>query len=286
MKENRKYTSLFIVLTLLLSVVAVWFQTILVEHYIEAETGLYKVGVITPEAMCIFVILSVLLISTVSFVIRMDAIPFGLKPWSVNTCITSIVSGAALGLTSVLYFLSAKNVVVPGSTAELIGKLSFAVAILGVPAALFYLTNAFTFRQKPRFVLFLSFFTVLWTLIYLMSLYFDQSVFMNSPVKVIREISLVFLLLYQLFEIRALLGKPKAALYFMFSLITVFMLSTAFVPAFIDFIQSGNKIDLEVSCLIYIMSMILYVFSRAVDFALNCKLTKLKIRNDHSTHIN
>ena len=55
MNENRTKSWLYIVIVLAVSAMAVYFQTILNTHYLDAETGMYQYGAKTPGAFYFFI---------------------------------------------------------------------------------------------------------------------------------------------------------------------------------------------------------------------------------------
>ena len=142
-----------------------------------------------------------------------------------------------------------------------------ACSVLAFPAAIYYFSVAFSGRTKSKFAPFLSFFPVVWTLIYLMSVYFENGMIINSPIKTLEQLALISLMLYQLFESRAMLERSKGSLYFGISNITVILLSAAFVSKLIPLFTGEQTISIAFAYTIYFGVSALYVFARITDFA-------------------
>ena len=230
MKRNRTFALLYIVLTIAVTVGAAFFQHILQNNYLD-RNGLYKAGVLTPEIFVVYAVLSAILILTVVFFLRFDIIPKDMKNGNVNTAIVSVLVSIGLVYTAIVYFTGGTQPFYASGTPEyMVQKLELATSILAFPAALYFMLTAFMGKAKSKIIPYFSFFPLLWTLCYVMSIYFDRTSLINSPLKSLYQLALVVFMLYQLYEIRAHIGRAKMAAGFVFALLSTFMLSAAFLP--------------------------------------------------------
>lgn len=268
MNENKKIARLYVFLTAIIAAVAVVFQYILYENYLEIDTGIYIHGAETPGAFYIFIFIAVVLLMTPVLVFRKDLLPNELKRGTFLTSVTSLLSAAASAFIVVSYFKGNDVVVaVTNPAMTTIEKLKFACVIIGVLVSFYYFAVALSGKTKSDFISFLSFFPVIWTLLFLMCLYFDRSGVINSSVKVLRQVSLIVFMLYELFETRASLGKSKPTIYFILSNLAVVFLSIAFIPEIIYILQGTLELTVDSTFSIYCGVSVLYVLSRSIAFA-------------------
>ncbi len=267
MKRNRKFSLLYVVLAITVSVGAAFFQHILENNYLD-RNGLYEAGIITPEIFVIYAVFSALLIFTVVFWLRFDIVPKEMKRGNVNTAIISVLAAIALVYAAITFFMGNNNTYfAPGTSELMVQRLKTAASIVAFPAALYFMITAFMGKAKSKLTPYLSFFPLLWTLFFVMSMYFDRTTLINSPVKSLQQFALVVLMLYQLCEIRAHIGKVKMVTNFVLSLMSTLFLSAAFVPAVVDIILGTKSLTLDNMYCAVGAVMALYTLSRAIDFA-------------------
>ena len=276
MNENKVVSWLYVLMTVIVSAVAVVFQNILTKHYIDKQNGLYKIGVSTPMAFYVFVSIAVLFILTAVVVMRMDSLPKELKYGSVNIAIIGFVMMLLVAFTAFTLFKGEKVVDFQGNLSN-IYKLRSACVFLAVPSALYYFFVAFAGKSRKMYTAFLSFFPLILTLVYLMSVYFDKTQLLNDPNRTIQQVALVMLMLGQLLETRVHIGKSKPIFYFMITNIAILFLSIAFVPEAIAIIKDGFKVTESNVFSLYGAGMVLYLVSRSIDFAVGCDVEGKKI---------
>jgi len=277
MKGNKKFALLYVVLAVIVSVGAVVFQHILENSYLD-RNGLYQPGVLTPEIFVIYAVLSALLILTVVFSLRFDIVPKEMKTGTVNTSIVSGLAAIALVYASILFLMNGMQpYYAPGTSEAMVRNLELVASIVAFPAALYYMLTAFSGKVRAKATAYLSFFPIVWTLMFVMSMYFDRTTLINSPVKSLQQFAWVVFMIYQLYEIRACIGKGKMVASYVFSLLSTLFLSAAFVPTVIDMVMGTKNLTADsVYCVIGSV-MALYTLSRAIDFSLNSEIDISKI---------
>lgn len=276
MNENKKVSWLYVLMTVIISSVAAIFQNILTKHYVDEQNGLYKIGMSTPTVFYVFVSIAVLFILTAVVVMRVDSLPKELKYGSVTTAIVSFVVAVLVALTALMFFKGEKIVDFQGNVSN-IYKLRNVCAFLAVPSAMYYFFVSLSGKTKKTYTSVLSFFPLILTLVYLMSVYFDDTYLLNNPYKIIQQVALVMLMLYQLLETRAHIGKSKPIIYFMITNIAMLFLSIAFVPEALSLIKGGLKLTENNAFSIYGAGMVFYLLSRDIDFAIGCDVEGKKI---------
>ncbi len=279
MGQNKKSALLYTVLTVIMSGVAVAFQYILRDGYLEKNVGLYKSGAITPEVFYVYMIAVALFIVTVVFMLRHDGLPTG-NSRSFFKRFFALVSSVFIIFSAVMFLMNNGNDIVMGSSAQMTYNFKKIASFLAFPAALYYMLTAFSTKENDKVQVASSFFSVLWTLLYLMSVYFDHSVLINSPAKVIQQLALVFLMVFQLFEIRGLIGRQKPIIYFMLSLAVVLFMSVAYIPELVDILTGVERLTAQNSVDLYCTSMVFYVLAGACDFVYLCPNVKHKKKSD------
>ena len=283
MNENKKISWLYVGLTVIISAVATFFQYIVKNNYIDESVDLYKTGMVTPEAFGIFMVIAVLFIITPAFIMRLDAMPKQLKYGSFLTSIISIASAFLVLVTAVMFFMSKGSASELGNTQIMVYRLRFACSVIALPTAIYFLIVGFTTKKNNDVISWFSFFPIIWTLVYIMSVYFDHTSVINSPLRIVQQTALIVLLVYQLFETRCHIGKSKPVVYFILSNLTILFLSTAFIPDLADLLLGKAKLTLDMSYSLYGCVLALYVFARSVDFAIGCNLDGKKIFSRKST---
>jgi hypothetical protein len=268
MNENKKNAWLYVALTLVTSAVAVIFQYILSKDYVEESSGLYIRGTSTPLAFYIFLAVAVVLFFTSVFMFRKELLPDDLKTVTWYRGVMA-VGAASAALFSVYAWAKQKGGLglLDGNNTGTVYKLQSVCAILALFAGVYYLSIVFFGQKKSNSIAFLSFFAVLWTLVYLLGICFDQTSLLNSPIKLLRQFALISLMLFQLLESRAMIGKHKPKLYFVFSNLAVLFVSAAFVPELIIWLQGDMALTLDVANAIYCLVAALYALSGAIAFA-------------------
>lgn len=279
MNENKKVSWLYVALTPVIASVAVIFRMILKQYYIDASNGLYERNTVTPQVFGIFVAVAVVFILTSAFVMRMDAMPKQLKYGSVVTAVSSVIVACLLVVCAITFFTAKKDIIMPGSAEETVYKLRFICSVLAIPSAAYFFAVAFTGKNKNEVLSWLSFLPIALELAYLMAIYFDKSFMINSPERVYKQIAVIVLMVFQLFETRYHIGKSKPIIYFILSNATVLLLAIAFVPDVILFVKGSEKFSVTMAYALYGTGMALYALTRNVDFALGCNFEAKKTSN-------
>lgn len=268
MNENKIIAWIYTLLTLAIAGVATAFRFVLERYYIESGTGMYKIGTNTPEAFNLFLVVSVIVLVAMLFMFRRDSLSGSLCAIPVITSIIAGVCAIALIFSGVIYLMQIKNGLAVGFGGAFIHKIKFIGALVSFPAGVYYFLSILSGKTVTKSLSGLSFFPLIWTWIYLLGIYFDHTAEMGTPSRVLLEIALITLMLYQLMETRTLVGKAKPMVYLLISAIAVVFLCPAMYPTVYTWISRGGKLDLDVLYAAYGLACALYIFSRMIGLAI------------------
>lgn len=212
---------LFFLITAALSAAAALLQTYLFYAYYEEGLNLYKTGATKPGVFYIGVFICALFCASAYFILKKSETKI-LPPPDRFIIFTAILSGfqlAASVMFNVFYYVSGTYT---GMTA-----LRAAVLIAAIPASVYFIITALSSKPKRNVLMLCCFSTIIWATVYLMSIYFDMSSPLNSPIRILNQLALITIMLYFTFEARYLLGKPKPRLYFPAALLAMLFISMA-----------------------------------------------------------
>ncbi len=266
MNENKVMVWIYTLITAVIAALATVFNVILEKHYVESGTGMYKAGTVTPEAFSVFMLVGVAVIIVSSIMFGKDNLPKGVYGLPLFTAVVSLAAAAVLCYSSVTFLMSFK--VDTFSTASVVEKTTYIGSFVAFPAAIYYFISFLAGKSTEKIQAVFSFFPIIWTWIYLLGMYFDHTIEMNSPVRVIEELSLIALMIYQLMETRALLGKSKPRTYLMVASFAIIFLCPTFLPTAYEWISGDIILDNEISCAVYGTVMAVYILTRLLGYSI------------------
>ena len=267
MNENKVIVWVYTLMTAVIATLATVFNMIIEKYYVESGTGLYKMGVVTPEAFVVFLMLGVIVIIASAFLFRKDGMPKEVYKLPFLTSILSVIAAIAL-----IYFAVGilMEDLLPSAASSLVYKIKYIGAYVSFPAGLYYFISVFSGSKDSKTESAFSFFPLIWTWAGLLSMYFDHTVEMSSPARVVKEIGLIMLMLAQLVETRGLIGRSKPVIYLIISSVAVVFLSPAYIPAVVRLINGEATFDQSAAYDIYCAVMALYLFTKIVGYAIKC----------------
>ena len=109
-------------------------------------------------------------------------------------------------------------------------SMLLATALLGVPAALYYVTSSASSDRSPDWVTMLGFLPIVWCITAVADLYFDPFVTMNSPIKVSLQLGFLGFMAATLGELRFRIGRSLPRLALVFFGLSGYTCLTAAVP--------------------------------------------------------
>lgn len=210
----------FFIMTAVLAIAAALTQTILFYSDYDERLNLYHTGVTLPGILYIAVFIAALFCASAYFITK-DNAQTQILPSPDRFVVFAAILGGFQLLAAVLfnlyYYMAGMYT---GMT-----SLRAAVLITAVPAAIYFIITALSRNPKKTVLILCGFFTVIWAALYLMCIYFDMSSPLNSPIRILNQLSLITIMLYFIFEIRYLLDKPRPRLYLPASLLAMLFIS-------------------------------------------------------------
>lgn len=164
----------------------------------------------------------------------------GDSPITLPVSFVSIVFAAILAAAAVIVYCVALNfgsfATDFASIASVSPTLLLVTGILTLISIVYFTFNCFVTddSQKYKHAL-LGFAIPLTAALYVSISYFDISVSMNAPIKLLFHYSLISFMIWSLYELRAIIGKPMPRVYFVFGLITLIFSASASIPWLIAF---------------------------------------------------
>jgi hypothetical protein len=109
-------------------------------------------------------------------------------------------------------------------------SMLLATALLGIPAAFYYVISSASGDRSPDWVSMLGFIPVIWCITAVADLYFDPFVTMNSPIKVSLQMGFLGFMAATLGELRFRIGRSLPRLALVFFSLSGFTCLTAAIP--------------------------------------------------------
>ena len=149
--------------------------------------------------------------------------------------------------------------------------LRVVVLITAVPAAAYFIITAFSPKPNENILVICGFSVIIWAALYLMCVYFDMSSPLNSPVRILEQLSLITIMLYFVFEIRFLLKKPRPRLYLPVSLLAMLFISLSSVSDLILTFSGFRSSTQDTVFGIFQAAAALYITARVRSFFMDGK---------------
>ena len=142
------------------------------------------------------------------------------------------------------------------------GMLMPILAILSLLAIGYFTLNATVERRASEARGAFGLFAVLFFALYAAYLYFDSSLPLNAPNKIIDQMAYLFSALFFLYEIRISLGREKWNLYMAFGFVSALLTATSSIPALIFYFSRGTIISNEIGENVLTLCLFIFIASR------------------------
>ena len=230
MKKANRSLRLYFFFAIAITVVLATARIIFMTRYYDVEVELYRIGAQHVGIFAAVFCLSALGMLTVGFFLKGAAKKMRVFP---RESLATSFAGAlcSLGFISALFsqfFYFFPAVLKEGTPSD--KGLFIASMLLCLPTAVYFFAVAASRNIKITALQYLSFFPVLWGIVYCSFVYFDSTRVLNSPERNLIQLSLITLMLYFLAESRYHLGKASPPLYIGISLLSMVVVGTVAVP--------------------------------------------------------
>ena len=223
-------------------------------HYFTQKPVFYAANYLVVAAVIFFLSYPIFTKSTKSYIASFS---------TPATYVPAGICGAA-----VLFFgvnlITAKQPPKSALNAAIVGPLQTAVGIIAVVAVSYFILNAFITSPPSVLRSAAGCISVLTVSLYAAYLYFDTTLPMNAPNKIVDQTAFLSCALFLLYETRISLGRGKWRLYPAFGLISALLCAYSSVPALIVYIVRSELISRSLYENIFIFSMGLFVTFRLI----------------------
>lgn len=235
-KKQKTIYYLFTAFSLALTVFFIIIRKNAIEKYYDADAGFYMSDVFLPKLLNYGLIISVVVLALSYFLPKFTKSEPRLCPPS-----SFVVFASAF--TGFVFFGYILRGIMPlfnnGNEPKLLEILTI---LLALPVAFHFFAKitADGRRSDKRAILGLA--PVIWCIAYVFVLYFDRTILINNPHKILTQMTFIAATLFFLYECRFPLGKPKSALYLVFAFITQLLSGVLSVPNIIYFFNNGKPV--------------------------------------------
>lgn len=224
MKRYEKLPITFLSISIGMAVLAAALRCVLTLTTLDARYGVYETDSVLPIAFHIILATGIAAVSAAAAlkVPKRDAgylIP--------RSDFTVFASCAAAFLLAFELFTSLYNTLTSSIEPALFDILEMCFS---VPATVFFLALIRTVKKRSAALALTSFFPTAWCAVCLIRIYFDNSVLMTSPNKILGELALLAAMLYFLAEARNQLGIASDRFYLAAASAAPVLLLTSAVP--------------------------------------------------------
>ena len=239
MNTNSKHLGIYLVLTMLLTVVATTLRTVACVMHLNYENGFFTDKSLITAAN---IIISATAIITFGYVFSTSRINLRASFSTGSTYVTTGVLGVAtafLGVrilsytvTTSRYPLLSVAVLTFKSPATLIGILAAILAFLSIAH---HFLNAFIVESKTETRAYFAIATVMFLALYSMMIYLDSTLAIGDSSKLLRLTAFLVSALFFLYEARISLGREMWRIYTSFGLCAAALCAYASIPAIITY---------------------------------------------------
>lgn len=261
-KLNKKIIYLFLALALVFTA----FQSFLVLKYYEADVYLYAHGTALPTVFAVLLSLFIIAVLVYCSLCKCEGYSEKLAKCPIISRFFGLLSSAAL-LAVGIYTLIGYN----ERTSQLMyiaqkqDKFIFWSCILSFGAFIYYFIFAIIPEKLNKLKTFLGCITIVWHIVYLLSVYFDMTSPLNDPIRLMNEFALVGIMMYLTVEIRYLCGIPKKGFYIGASVTAFTLLLCSSVSNLLYAICVNGSLDGDIGIFVYQFFAAGYLLTRLLS---------------------
>ena len=268
-KNKQKLSAdMLILITTAFTVVSMIAQCIAVLFGYDPSMKVFKHGTVVGGISAGVIFISAVIVSVIAFKIMKKGASDGIPKLDNLCAFLSAVSGTALICSSAIICFEAFSASVEsGMTLDRhLEAVSMILLLVSVPAGLFYVLSALSDERFAKTKTALGFFPPLWGACSLMRIYFDSSSVINDPVRILFQVSIVFVMLAYLYELRIRVGKNGKTAFVITSLIAMVLGFSSALSEFMLYFITGTVTtgDLILSVCEVLVCLYLLVRSYAV----------------------
>ncbi|MBR4881555.1 MAG: hypothetical protein IKU19_06445 [Clostridia bacterium] len=261
-KLNKK----IVYILLACGVVFAALQCFMVMNLYEADVYLYAHGTVLPTVFNVVLSLFVIGVLVYFSLCTCGEYSDKLAETSFVSRIFSLLAAASLLYTGVTEFIGYnQNAAGLMYMEQKQDKFIFWSSVISFGAFIYFLVFAFVPDKLNKLKTFLGCITVVWHILYLLSVYFDMTSPLNDPMRLMNEFALVGIMMYLTVEIRYLCGIPKKGFYIGASVVAFTLLLSSSVSNLIFAFGGGTVQGGNISVYIYQLCAAGYILSRVIS---------------------
>jgi len=225
---DKKIPRIYFFAALVFALVAAAAQTVVFITNYDESTMLYNLDAAAPTVLYTAVIVILIAMTTLIFAVKKGELSTRLQPSDRITAFTALLAGFQLIAAALLhgvYYFSDTYELNPSYR----GYLTIVMLITAAIAGCYFISTAIASDKSRKSVQFFGIFVILWAALYLMDIYFEMNAPLNSPIRILSQISLIAIMLVFLCEVRLLIGIPKPRLYLISALAAIIIIALSSV---------------------------------------------------------
>lgn len=221
---KKKLTTLLLVFSVLSAILSVISRIYLTYTKLDSEFGVYQRGatIVTVYHIILVLVCIAILVVALAFTknVSRDYFPSTSAGTTFTASVTAFLLLASLFI-SLYYIVVQKSPVLAFDAVEL---------LISFPTIIFFLRAGVSKTKNSVLTAFLSFCPILWSTVCVIRVYFDSSILMTSPNRIMNQIAFIAAMLYFLTESRIHLGISNNRFHVATAAVTPILLLTSAVP--------------------------------------------------------
>lgn len=205
--SNKKAYLITILLTAVFTLLTTGFYTYALLYDYSARLGHFGTGVFSSVFLPLLYMLATVVFFVFGFLFRSS-----LAEYKIHVTLPSMFASGFAALTTAAFLGSFAVTFFEGKHAPLSTVFGLLVLVLGALTAVYFVLSALPAAPASRVSLF-GILAVLFCLAYVFYVYFDPSLALNSPIKILDQITFILLMLFFLAEGRMRFGAIRAGTY-------------------------------------------------------------------------
>lgn len=210
MEENSAYKTarIYFIISLIITAAASVAHAVIMASCYDESMFFYNTGVSAPWILYACSAAALIFFATSLLAVKKDGLTGAYIPLNRMSTFTSLLAGFQLLAAVIINILNI-------SSGEYGAPSNFRMAalILAVPASCYFIVSAMASKPNTRMLPWLSMAVIVWSAVYLMSVYFEMTTPLTSPARILNQLTLVCIMLYFVFETRYLLGRAMPKVY-------------------------------------------------------------------------
>ena len=256
MKNKLKLFGIYLPTFCAVTLAAVIMRTVALLVQFDFKTGYFTQNILISIANYMTVALSVFLF-TYAFSARKDIklLPDFSSP---ATYVPTGLTSAALVFVAISFFTTDRD------SSAVLNLIGYITAILALLSAANFIIMSLTENYLDTKRVYLGLSTVLFLSFYAAFLYFDATLPINSPNKVLDQVAYLFAAVFFLYETRLSMKREKWRLYIAFGFIAAAISAYSAIPSLIVYIANGKAVSNSIYEIALTLALFIFIISRVL----------------------